>query len=128
MYFQVIAVISGLAQKTRFLITKPRLRNNPTMNRDIISFRYLWAFGYFLHMLPYTLGTTIFYSLFYKSRYIPRVLNLWGILAALLAFVGSLFEHLGFDVPLFVFIPNLPFDFAIGIWLMAKGIKVTENG
>jgi len=86
-------------------------------------FYELQDFGYFLHMLPYTLGATMFYYLFYKSGYIPQVLNLWGLIAALLAFIGTLFDHLGYDVSLFVFLPNLPFDLAIGLWLMVKGIR-----
>ena len=45
----------------------------------------LQEFGYFLHMLPYTLGAAMFYYLFYESGYIPRALNLWGLIAASLA-------------------------------------------
>ena len=86
-------------------------------------FYELQDFGYFLHMLPYTLGATLFYYLFYKSGFLPRVLSLWGLIAASLAFIGSLFDHLGYDVPMLVFLPNLPFDLAIGLWLMVKGIR-----
>ena len=34
------------------------------------------SFGYSLHILPFALGATLFYYLFFKSRYIPRVLSL----------------------------------------------------
>lgn len=90
-------------------------------------FYELQEFGYFLHMLPYTLGATLFYYLFHKSGFLPRVLSLWGLIAALLAFVGSLFDHLGFDISMFIFLPNLPFDLAIGIWLLVKGIRNPED-
>jgi hypothetical protein len=30
-------------------------------------------------------------------------------------------------VPLFVFIPNLPFELAIGLWLVVKGIREGEQ-
>jgi hypothetical protein len=83
----------------------------------------LQEFGYFLHMLPYTLGATLFYYLLHKSGFVPRVLSLWGLIATLLAFIGSLFDHLGFAVPMFVFLPNLPFDLVIGGWLLVKGIR-----
>jgi hypothetical protein len=86
-------------------------------------FYELQEFGYFLHMLPYTLGATMFYYLFYKSGFLPRVLSLWGLIAASLAFIGSLFDHLGYNVPMLVFLPNLPFDLAIGAWLMVKGFN-----
>jgi hypothetical protein len=80
-------------------------------------------FGYFLHMLPYTLGATMFYYLFYKSGFLPRVLSLWGLIAAPLAFIGSLFDHLGLAIPMVIFLPNLPFDLAVGLWLMVKGLR-----
>ncbi len=83
----------------------------------------LQEFGYFLHMLPYTLGATLFYYLFFRSGFLPRILSIWGLLAAPLAFIGSLFDHLGFDISMLVFLPNLPFDLAIGVWLMVKGIR-----
>lgn len=83
----------------------------------------LQNFGYELHMLPFALGATMFYYLFYKSGYIPRALALWGLVAASLALIGTLFVLLGYDVPLIVFIPNLPFEITIGIWLLVKGIS-----
>ena len=80
-------------------------------------------FGDWLHMLPFALGATLFYYLFFKSGYIPRVLSLWGLIAAPLALVGELFVLFGYDVPLVVFLPNLPFELTIGVWLMVKGIR-----
>lgn len=86
-------------------------------------FYELQEFGYFLHMLPYTLGATLFYYLFYKSSYLPRFLAFWGLIAAPLAFIGSLFDHLGIAIPMIVFLPNLPFDLGVGVWLIAKGFN-----
>ena len=64
-----------------------------------------------------------FYYLFFKSKYVPILLSLWGIAAASLGFVGTLFQILGYDVPLYVFLPILPFELAIGIWLIVKGFN-----
>jgi hypothetical protein len=85
------------------------------------------SFGYDLHMLPFALGATLFYYLFYKSGFIPRVLSLWGLIAAPLALIGTLFALLGYDVPMVVFLPNLPFELTIGVWLVVKGIRETED-
>jgi hypothetical protein len=74
-------------------------------------------------MLPFALGATMFYYLFYKSGYIPRALSLFGLIAASLAVIGTPFLLLGYDVPIVVFIPNLPFELAIGVWFLVKGIK-----
>jgi hypothetical protein len=81
------------------------------------------SFGYDLHMLPFALGATLFYCLFFKSGFIPRVLSLWGLVAAPLALIGTLFALLGYDVPIVIFLPNLPFELTIGVWLMVKGIR-----
>ena len=83
-------------------------------------------FGDWLHALPFALGAILFYYLFFKSGYIPRVLSLWGLIAALLALIGTPFVLFGYDVPMVVFIPNLPFELGIGLWLIVKGIKSYE--
>jgi hypothetical protein len=80
-------------------------------------------FGYSLHMLPFALGATLFYYLFFKSGFLPRVLSIWGLIAAPLALIGILVALLGYDVPIVVFLPNLPFELTMGVWLMVKGIK-----
>lgn len=81
------------------------------------------SFAYTLHTLFFALGATLFYSLFFRSRSIPRVLALWGLIAAPLAFIGTLLELFAISVPLYVFLPNLPFELTIGVWLIVKGIR-----
>jgi hypothetical protein len=78
---------------------------------------------YSLNMVFFTLGGTLFYYLLFKSGYVPRVLAIFGLIAAPLALTGELFALFGFRVPMIVFIPNLPFELTIGIWLLVKGIK-----
>jgi hypothetical protein len=80
-------------------------------------------FGYAVLMVFYCLGGILFYYLFFKSKYVPKVLALFGIIVASLGFFGILFALFGYDVPMYVFLPILPFELAIGIWLMVKGIR-----
>ena len=82
-----------------------------------------WQFGYSVQMVFYCTGGILFYYLFFKSKYIPVVLSLWGIAAASLAFIGELFVIFGYDVPLYVFLPIFPFELAIGVWLIIKGFN-----
>ena len=86
------------------------------------------SFGYNLHMLVFALGATLFYYLFFKSGFLPRVLSLWGLIAAPLALIGILFSLFGYNVPIVVFLPNLPFEITMGIWLMLKGIRNSSEG
>jgi hypothetical protein len=83
-------------------------------------------YGYTILMLFYCLGGILFYYLFLKSKYVPKVLPLWGILAASLGFIGTLFGLFDYGVPFFVFLPILPFELAIGVWLMVKGFRPQE--
>ncbi len=78
-------------------------------------------FGYSLHMVPFALGATLFYFLFFKSRLIPRWLSIWGLIAAPMALVGSVLLLFSITVPIIVFLPNLPFELTIGVWLLVKG-------
>jgi hypothetical protein len=75
-----------------------------------------------LHMWFYCLGGIIWYGLFYESHYIPRIISLYGILAVLVGLVGIVFQFFGYTVPIFVYLPLLPFELTIGLWLLIKGI------
>jgi len=71
------------------------------------------------------LGTIVFCYLFYKSRYIPRWLAIWGILAFFLMLVQS---FAGILVPnnslIVIGAPAILFEIFIGLWLLFKGINV----
>lgn len=79
--------------------------------------------GITIHMWFYCIGGLLWYGLFYTSKYIPRVISLWGLLAVSAAFVGIVLQVLGYTVPIFVFLPILPFELTIGVWLLLRGIK-----
>ena len=74
-------------------------------------------------MLPFALGATLFYYLFFKSGYIPRALSLFGLFAATLALIGTLVVLLGYDFPVIVVGLNFLFEVTIGVWLLVKGIS-----
>ena len=80
-------------------------------------------FGYTVLMLFYCLGGILFYYLILKSKYVPIVLSLWGVIVASLGFIGTLLVLFDYDVPMYVFLPILPFELAIGVWLMVKGFN-----
>lgn len=80
-----------------------------------------FQFGYNVQMVFYCMGGILFYYLFIKSRYVPRLLSVWGLAAAFLAFIGTLLMFFDYSVPLYLFLPVLPFELAIGVWLIVKG-------
>jgi hypothetical protein len=76
------------------------------------------AFAYSLHTLVFAAGATIFYVLFFRSGLLPRPLIVLGLIAAPLALVAQAVVVFGVDVPLILFLPNLPFELGAGLWLL----------
>jgi hypothetical protein len=79
---------------------------------------------YSIHTFFICIGGLLWCYLFYKSRYIPRALSLFGLIALTLSFVGMLVELSGFPVSFYLSLPVLPFEFAIGGWLLVRGVDL----
>ena len=79
--------------------------------------------GQTMELFFYCTGGILWYYLFYKSKYVPRIISIYGIAAVLVALAGIALEFLGYGVSIFVFLPILPFELAIGAWLLIRGIK-----
>ncbi len=79
--------------------------------------------GFWLVMLAFCAGALPFYYLLYKSKVVPRGLSLWGLISVLPLLIASLMGIFGFQIPGFVLLPYLPFEFVIAIWILVKGVK-----
>jgi hypothetical protein len=77
-----------------------------------------------IHMLFFCLGGILWYYLLYRSKYVPRVLSVWGLLAVSLALIGTLLIIFDFEPSIILVIPNGLFELTIGLWLMLKGIRL----
>jgi hypothetical protein len=81
--------------------------------------------GWAIHMLFFSLGGILWYYLFYRSKYIPRVLSVWGVAAVSLVFINValvLFDR-SIELNTMLLAPYLLFEALIGPWLMVKGIR-----
>lgn len=84
-------------------------------------------FNYTLAMLAFSTGAPLFYFLLYRSRMVPSALALWGFITAIIpCLAATLFSMMGINVPFFVFLPYVPFEFVIGFWILVKGIRIQE--
>jgi len=79
--------------------------------------------GSTLHMLAFCPGAILFYSLLYQSRIVPRWLSLWGLIALLPLAVGSVTALLGYELPFVLYVPYVPFEFVVGLWIAIKGFN-----
>lgn len=86
--------------------------------------------GFDVALIFIGIGGTIFFYLFYKSRYIPRILSVWGIFTYLSMLTVSIASVMtpGFPewVKLALFAPGGIFEILIGLWLMIKGVDTRQ--
>ena len=77
------------------------------------------------------LGTIVFCYLFFASRYIPRWLAVWGMLASLLmlvvTFTDILLPTLPEAIPTASVVPFALFEVVVGLWLILRGVNVQRS-
>ena len=73
-----------------------------------------------------SLGTVVFCYLFYRSRYIPRILAVFGLFSFLLMLYPLVAILLPFPamIQIAFHLPGLLFEVVIGLWLLIKGVNV----
>jgi hypothetical protein len=81
-------------------------------------------YGYTLLMLAFCPGGILFYYLLYQSNLVPRALSLWGLITIFPMLVGTLTVTFGYSIPFAFYLPYVPFEFVIGIWILLKGVVV----
>jgi hypothetical protein len=83
--------------------------------------------GFTLHMLAFCPGGILFYYLLYKSGGVPRAMSLWGLIATFPMLIGTLTQIFGYTIPFIFYLPYVPFEFVIGVWILVKGIKEEQQ-
>ena len=77
-----------------------------------------------LYNMVFVVGALILYSVLYKSRLIPRVLSVWGIIAAVGLMIGALlstFTDISPAMVLLIIIPIGVQEMIMAVWLITKG-------
>lgn len=80
-----------------------------------------------LMMVAFCPGAILFYYLLDRSRIVPRVLSLWGLITVFPCLAGTMLSLFGIEVPFLIYVPYVPFEFVIGLWILIKGIRVEEG-
>jgi xanthine/uracil permease len=89
--------------------------------------------AYYIGLAFYALSTLLFSWLFFQSRYIPRILAAWGVLASLfegMCAFAYLNDH-GFGAVVSVNwyeMPTVFFELALCIWILGKGLRAAGIG
>lgn len=88
-----------------------------------ISFKMLDYVGSAFHMLAFCSGAIILYSLLYRSKIVPAAFSLWGLISMLPLCVGTLTGFFDTHIPFYLYAPYIPFELAIGTWILIKGLR-----
>jgi len=76
-----------------------------------------------MNSILYCVGGTIFYALLLKARTVARPLSLWGLVSFLGVFAAGVLSLFGAKVSVFLYVPYIPFELFIAIWILVKGIN-----
>ena len=90
-----------------------------------LSAVFMQAQLYAYHIAMFILGIAgliLCYS-FYKSKLVPRLVAVWGLVGYATFLGGSVLEVLGFNLLSIHTIPGGLWELFIGVWLIAKGFK-----
>jgi len=77
-------------------------------------------------MLFASVGALLWYSLFIRTRFVPRWLGVWGLASITLVGVATLLDVWDADLQpsMLFYVAYMPFELVVGIWLLAKGSPV----
>lgn len=91
-------------------------------------FLHLKGYSIFFLLIIMSAGALMYYILFFKSRFIPRWLSVWGFFTYALVGMGSiaiiLFPALTQWI-MYIFLPGSLFEFVAGFWLLFGGINTS---
>jgi hypothetical protein len=82
-------------------------------------------FAYHMGMALWSIGGLLFVSILYKSRLIPRLMSIWGLIGYFVLLSGSillLLEHSSI-IEIGSVIPGGLFEITLSIWLLFKGFN-----
>ena len=128
------AIILAISKISMFSLIPLSLEYTKAGSMDLSYFQTLGMIlkdagrvGWTIHMLFFSLGAILFYYLFYKAESIPRVLAIWGLVAASLALIWTLLSFFDLDLGMILLPPEMLFELGIGLWLIIKGFSPAKN-
>ena len=115
-------LIGKILEGALLIIAAFILFSNSTILLTIRELIYLYH-AYFL-----IASSAILYVLLYKSKLVPRIISVWGIVSLVLLLIGNLLELAGNTHPMIaLFYPMIMLnEFFLAIWLIVKGFNIIE--
>lgn len=122
-----VGVIFGFARLRLYTSTQPFEALGTDQAEALVSLtRHAGVAAYNIGAISFSIGSIVFFYLFFKSRYIPRILSAFGVFASVIVTIicfGSLIvpEHAG--TLQYGWAPMAIAEVTTGIWLMLFAVK-----
>ena len=81
------------------------------------------AYAYQIAMAIWGLGGLLFVSVLYRSKLVPRLLSVWGIIGYIVFVSGTILELFGYPIGVLLALPGGLFELSLSVWLIAKGFN-----
>ncbi len=88
---------------------------------------YRWV-GNVGSLLAFSVGCTLYYIVFYRTKLIPRWVSIWGLVTGISGIVSCVLVSTGLIPPagtvqVIMLIPMLPQEIVLALWLIVKGFN-----
>jgi hypothetical protein len=80
-------------------------------------------YAYQLGMAIWGIGGLMLCTVLFRSKLVPRVFSVWGLLGYIVFIAGTILELFGFSIGVILAIPGGLFEIFLSLWLIFKGIN-----
>jgi hypothetical protein len=79
-------------------------------------------------LLAFSIGCSLYYIIFYRTKLVPRWISLWGLVTGISGIVSCALVSTGLIAPVgtvqvLMIIPMLPQELVLAVWLIVKGFN-----
>lgn len=85
-----------------------------------------WLWAHFLSLLIFAIGAALLYYALFKSKLVPKLLAVWGMLAVATVFTTTLLQIFDYKVSFMLYMQNGIHLIALSVWLIVKGFNVNK--
>lgn len=81
-----------------------------------------------IHIYFFISGALFFYILLYRTRFIPRFISIWGIIATIILFIITIIKLFGVDLSILsaLVLPMILNELFLAFWLIIKGFNIEQ--
>lgn len=102
----------------------PDTETYKTVGALLFAIRMDWS--QMIVALFFSFGAMILYYVLYKTKLVPAIISVWGLIAGVLVFLNQLvLVFSGKNLGVFLGLPMLLNELVLGIWLITKGFNVS---